>query len=117
MEFPRLQVDVPVEDEIVHFLCDPSIYIAYTRRGLKLHIIRSTTLQPDIANDQDFFSYMWVEAKEGFFLLTQHFLEGVPKLWTVYREMIPTEPQNFFFDFQDDLPAWIALHPPHEMQA
>lgn len=108
-----LQVDVPVEDEVVQFITEQATYTAYTGRGLRLDITRANTLQPAIQDPDDFHTYMWVEARQGFFLLSQRFVKGEAQRWVVYREFIPKESHNFYIRYGDEILKYIESHPSH----
>ena len=108
----RLQVDLPINDDITHFVYDEHAYCAYTARGLRLDIRRAVSVQPDIPDGEDFYSYMWVDAQQGYFLLAQRFIHGRAAGWMVYREMIPHDSHGFFTAFAEELGAYIKAHPP-----
>ncbi|HEY3999361.1 MAG TPA: hypothetical protein VGO93_10875, partial [Candidatus Xenobia bacterium] len=72
---------------------------------------RTHTFQPDIVDEDDFHTYMWMEARQGWFLLTQRFVKGEAERWKVYREMIPRDSVNFFMRFTDVLPEYVQGNP------
>jgi hypothetical protein len=107
-----LQVDLPMEDEVLNFVTEQSVYSAYTGRGLRLDIIRTSTHQPPIVDAEEFRTFMFLEARQGFFLLSQQFVKGAAQRWVVYRELIPKDSFDFYKRFSERLSAYIERHPP-----
>lgn len=95
-------------DEVIQFVTHDLSYIAYTRTGRRLDITKSMSAQPAIVNPDDYFSYMWVKALQGYFLLRQRYVESVAEPWFVVRELKPETDFRFYEEFLDELDAYLA---------
>jgi hypothetical protein len=94
--FKNLTDATQLEEEIIHFQADGSGYYAYPRRGGRIDILHAFNFQPPIENFDDYYSFMFVESIQGFFLLRQRMLENRPQPWHICLELKPAEPQLFF---------------------
>ncbi len=97
MDFIDNTIDVKwLDDEITLFDIDKNGYYAYLRSGDRLDIMHAFNFQPPIDNPLDFFSFMFVESLQGFFLLRQRILENRPLPWYTYMQFIPEKTTVFF---------------------
>lgn len=99
--FDNLTDAVQLEEEIGHFQADSLGYYAYLRRGGRIDIQRVFNFQPPIENFEDYYSFMFVESLQGFFLFRQRMFENKPRPWHVCLELKPTEPHLFFTQARD----------------
>jgi len=96
---PELSPEIrPIGDEVKTFVVNGDLYFGVTCRGLVFYIIRGHSIQTDIPDVEDYYTYMWANCKEGFFLLRQHFYMGVPGPWFLEAEVIPTDRTPAFFE-------------------
>jgi hypothetical protein len=100
---PGAYEEETLEDEIIAFEMDPEGYLAITANHGFITILRSKSLQPPISNEQDYLTYLWVEAAEGFFLLSQQIREGKPEGWLLIRRITPESREDFFHDYMREL--------------
>lgn len=96
-----------LDEEIAHWVSDDRGYHAYTRGGTALHIVRSASVQPPIKRPEDYPTWLWVEALQGFYLARQRIVDGVPQEWRLVRQLVPSERHGFFVDFQDVIAAYL----------
>ena len=101
--YDNLQDAVPRDEEITIFEADENGYYAYPRRGGRFDIVHAFNFQPPISNFDDYYSFMFVESLQGFFVFRQRIVENKEDQWRVYLELIPRERHCFFAE------AW-ALH-------
>jgi hypothetical protein len=95
-----------VDEEVALFEASKLGYYAYLRRGGRLDIRQVFTCQPPIDDFNDYFSYMFVESLQGFFLLRHRMLENKPQPWTVFLALKPAEPLLLFrqaYEFSREL--------------
>ena len=86
------------DDEITLFEAGKNGYYAYLRNGDRIDIMHVFNFQPPIENFDDYYSFMFVESLQGFFVLRQHVIENNPRSWRVYLELKPREACRFFQD-------------------
>lgn len=84
------------DDEITLFDAGPDGYYAYLRSGARIDIKHAFNFQPAIDDFDDYFSFMFVESLQGFFLFRQRIVENKPRPWRVCFEIIPREQHCFF---------------------
>lgn len=96
-----LESERVMEDEVLHFVTHETGYRAYTARGLRLDIIRSESIQPDIGDPGDYYTWLWTETFQGFYLMRQRVTASRAAGWEVVREFVPRDPYGFYFDFLD----------------
>jgi len=94
--FDNIKDIIQLDDEIALFECGENGYYAYLRSGRRLDIQRVFNFQPPIENFDDYFSYMFVQSLQGFFLLRQRMLENRPLNWRVFLEFRAAEPHLLF---------------------
>lgn len=99
---------VVLDDEIAHWVSDVQGYHAYTRGGAALHVVRSASVQPPITHPEDYHTWLWIQALQGFYLARQRIIDGVPQEWRVVRQIVPSEGHGFFVDFRDDLVDYLV---------
>ncbi|MCL5038069.1 MAG: ATP-binding protein [Chloroflexi bacterium] len=92
--------DSLMEMEVTRFHYDPNSYYALLIDGQKLNILRSVSIQPEIEDPGDFNTYMWAEAREGFFLFRQKFIENRPMGWVLESHVIPRKAVGFFEQYR-----------------
>lgn len=95
-------------EEVIQFVTHDLSYIAYTNSGRRLDILKSMSAQPPIQNPEDYYSYMWVKALQGYFILRQHYVESVASPWYVIRELKPETEFHFYEEFLDELDTFLA---------
>lgn len=98
---------IELEDEVISFVTHEVSYIAFTREGRRLDILKSSSFQPEIEDPEDYFTYMWVKALQGYFLLRQRYVESRPQEWFVIRELEPESNYLFYEEFLDELPRYL----------
>jgi hypothetical protein len=99
-----------LDDVVKQFVVDAHGYFAYAASGLTLTIVRALSVQPPIADDQDYYTYLWVESVNGFFLLRQQVLQCAAQSaqeWVVVRRIEPNDTFNFFFEFLDGIEEYV----------
>ena len=89
-----------IKEEVKGFYGNKKGYYLVTDSGYCLNIIHLVSLQPKIENENDYLTFLFVEAKEGFFLLTQRIKDFKAGRWVIEKEMIPCDPQNFSQEYQ-----------------
>lgn len=95
-------------DEVIQFVTHEVSYIAYTRMGRRLDILKSTSVQPPIADQQDYDSYLWVKALQGYFVLRQRYVESIAEPWHVISELEPETDFRFYEEFLDVVEEFVA---------
>jgi len=106
--------EVVLKEEIRHFLTEPTGYYAISASGRILQILKSQPIQPDIIDFEDFTTFLWVEALDGFYLLSQHFKDGRPGSWYIRRLLVPEERHRFFMLFQEAIMDYLLTIEPLE---
>ena len=91
-----------IEDEILNFYIDGNIYYAVSKLGIVLNIIHIVSIQPKINDFNDYFTYLWIEALEGFFILRQRIKEKIAEPWVIEKKIIPKNNYNFFNLFEEE---------------
>ncbi len=99
--FDNLQEVISRDEEITIFEAGETGYYAYPRLGRRIDIQRAFNFQPPIDNFDDYYSFMFVESLQGFFLFRQRIVENKGETWRVFLEMTPREPRAFFNE------AWV----------
>ncbi len=94
--FENLQNAVLRDDEITIFEAGENGYYAYLRLGRRIDIQRAFNFQPPIDNFDDYYSFMFVESLQGFFLFRQRVVENKSEPWHVFLEMTPRDPCVFY---------------------
>ena len=94
-------------DDVLHWVTDDLGYHAYSRGGLVLSIVRSASIQPTISDEQDYVTWLWVEALQGFFVMRQRIVETQPQGWVIVRRLTPSAHHGFFADFRDGFEGWV----------
>ncbi|MFA6449068.1 MAG: hypothetical protein WCX65_06370 [bacterium] len=94
--FKNLENAFQTEDEITLFDASDKGYYAYLRLGGRLDIIHAFNFQPPIENFDDYYSFMFVESLQGFFVLRQRIIENKERPWHIFLELAPREPAAFF---------------------
>lgn len=95
--------EIAMEEEIIDFYIEDGVYFAVSTSGRIFHIRKIVGIQPEIINEEEFFTYLWMETIEGFFLLRQQIKEGKVSKWTIEKEIIPFEYFNFFENYQEKI--------------
>lgn len=90
-----------IEEEISHFCVEQNNYYAVSSSGFILNIIQVSSIQLEIKDVNDYDTHLWVEAKEGFFLLRQNIKEKVAGAWILEKEIVPTDKTDFFNIFKE----------------
>lgn len=88
-------------EEVIQFVTHDLSYIAYTRTGRRLDILKSHSVQPPIADPENFVTFMWLKALQGYFVLRQRYVEKVPEPWYVIQELRPETDFRFYEEFLD----------------
>lgn len=88
--------------EIINFVTEGGVYCFKTADRRRGDIAKVRTLQPSVLNHDDYYSYMWVQAVQGYFLLRQQFLGGQAQEWRLIREITVEDPGMEFFDEMGD---------------
>ena len=83
-------------EEITHFEAYAQGYYALFRTGARLDIMRVQVFQPPIRDFDDYFGYMFVQARFGYYILRQHIFENKARPWELYLEIEPRDPVHFF---------------------
>lgn len=96
-----------MQDEIVHWVWDTLGYYAFTSSGMSINIVRSTSVQPSIQRPDDYYTYLWLETLQGFFLARQRIVDSAPQGWWIVRQLIPNVGHHFFQAFQDDIASYV----------
>lgn len=97
-----------LEEEVQGFYIDRSWYYVVLHSGRVLNIIRSAPIQPDIRDVSDYCTFLFVEAKEGFFLFRQRIVHNRAQPWICEREFKPDETSGFFDRFYAELKKILA---------
>lgn len=93
-----------IKEEVRSFVTDRLSYYGVTTSGFLFNIVKTHNYCPDISDHNDYFSYMWLECVDGFYLLRRHFLHGFALPWVLEVELIPDErDMNFYFIIRDYL--------------
>lgn len=91
-----------IKEEVKSFVTDKLSYYGVTISGFLFNIVKTHNYCPEIKDHEDYFTYMWLECTDGFFLLRQHFLQGFALPWVLEGELIPKErDMNFFYTVRD----------------
>ncbi len=97
-----------MEDEVLRFLTDQASYSARTRSGMRLRILRARSFQPEVRDEENFATFLWLETTEGYFLMRQHLFHHRPLAWFVLRRVVPVQVQpDFFPDFHEHLAGYV----------
>lgn len=96
-----------VRDEVVHWVYDDFGYHAFTSSGMTLNIIHSVSVQLPIERPEDYFTYLWLETLQGFYMARQRIVESAPQGWWLVRQLIPGNTYNFFQEFQDNIEDYL----------
>ncbi len=100
----------PLEDKVLRFLTDPASYSARTRAGLHLRILRARTFQPEVGDEQNYPTFLWLDTTEGCFLLRQHLVGHRALPWFVVRRVVPVHPDaGFFSGFFENLADYVRV--------
>lgn len=99
----EIATEIILNEEVKDFYLEGDWYYVILRSGRCLNIVRSQSVQPAIDDPLDYPSYLWVEAKEGFFLFRQRFLMGRGGPWVVEKQIVPADPADFFRLYLDRL--------------
>ncbi|MBM3464682.1 MAG: hypothetical protein FJX76_21505 [Armatimonadetes bacterium] len=97
-----------LKDTIVQFVTSEHGYFAYSAQGRSLTIVRAHSYQPEIVDEEEYHTWLWVESLDGFYVLRQQIVAHEPKEWTIVAEIIPAERYAFFIEFLDHLPEFVA---------
>lgn len=98
-----LESERPMEDEVIQFVAHETGYRAHTAQGMRLDVIRMVSIQPDIETPEGYFTWLWAETIQGFYLMRQRVTASGGEAWQVVREFVPRDSYGFYFDFQDVL--------------
>jgi len=82
-------------EEILYFRTGDEEYRAFIA-GDSIKISRCKSIQPPICDHEDFFTYLWAQSHERFFLFRQRFEKGAPGPWEVWQEIVPQDKDDFF---------------------
>ncbi|MBI2265206.1 MAG: hypothetical protein HYU64_08545 [Armatimonadetes bacterium] len=97
--FETTEINEPVQG----FYGNPDGYYAVSTNGRIINIVRSASIQPEIRNHEDYVTYLWVEAQEGFFVFSQRVLNQRCEEWMVRRRITPSDKAEFFASHKDEL--------------
>ena len=100
---PLVEEEIEIDEPVKHISSDETNYIIITETGRLLNVVKSVSIQPFIEDPDRFLTYLWVEAKEGFYLLSQRFECGAGQGWTLMKQFIPVEELTFFLEYRDEL--------------
>lgn len=93
-----------MDEEVQRWEVAPADYFLYTLSGNKIRITRAEALQPPIRDPEDYPTFLWIQALEGYFLLRQHIVKGKAHPWRIVRRILPEESDpTFYTDFKDRL--------------
>lgn len=95
-------------EEVIQFVTHELSYIAYTRTGRRLDILKSHSVQPPIEDPENFTTFMWLKALQGYFVLRQHYVEKVSEPWYVIQELKPETDFRFYEEFLDVVDAHVG---------
>lgn len=84
-----------VEEEVQGFFIEGSWYYVVLQSGRVLNILHSSLIQPDIYNADDYYTYLLIEAKEGFYLFRQRIVKNVASGWILERQMDREDAPSF----------------------
>lgn len=98
-----IKEEILLEEEIIDFYIENGVYFAVSVKGKNYYIKKIVTIQPEILDENDFFTYLWMETLEGFFLLRQRIKNGKPQKWVIEKEVVPFEYFNFFEIYQEEI--------------
>ncbi|MBI3924549.1 MAG: hypothetical protein HY319_03340 [Armatimonadetes bacterium] len=102
-----------LEDRVLQFVADQTGYRVWTESGTRLDVVRCNSIQPDIVDPEDYCTYMWIKALQGFFLLRQRICAREPQDWFLVQEVLPAiNDPAFFFDYWDRLGETLSSVPP-----
>lgn len=107
----RFVEELEMEEEVVHWSFDENGYHAFTATGKPLNIVRSLSLQPPIASEDDYYTWLWLETLQGFYVARQRIVEAMPQGWWLVRQVVPASPHLFFQHFSDELEAYVMRLP------
>lgn len=99
----EIRTEIILNEEVKDFYLEGDWYYVILRSGRCLNIIRSQSVQPTIDDPHDYPAYLWVEAKEGFFLFRQQFLMGRAGAWVVEKQIVPADAADFFLVYLEQL--------------
>ena len=88
--------------EVINFVMESGVYCFKTADRRRGDIAKVRTLQPSVKNHSDYFSYMWVQAVQGYFVLRQRFVDGKAQEWRLIREIEVEDPELYFFEHMGD---------------
>ncbi len=88
---------------MLSFIAAEGAYYFLVSDGRRGDIAKCRTLQPPIHDQENFRTYLWVQAVQGYFLLCQHFLEGKAGEWRLVSEIEIEEGTMYAFDEIGDL--------------
>jgi hypothetical protein len=89
--------EVYINEEVKDFYIDEEWYYCVTEKGRCLNITKSVSIHPPVKDIYDYFSYLWIETLEGFFLFKQEIVDLKPKKWILEKQIIPDEEYEFFY--------------------
>jgi hypothetical protein len=86
----------PRSELVAHFEAYGRGYYALLKTGERLDFVRVESFQPPIEDFNDYFSYMFVQAHSGFYVLRQRIIENKIQPWEMHMEIEAYEPAHFF---------------------
>lgn len=111
--------------EVIRFVTTPESYTIYIEPSLRLDVARCNPVEaPDNAGELGNWSYLWVQALQGFYVLRQPSIGTDPlcrlKPWIAVLQITPAEFSSSFFSWLEEHffallgPSLLAL-PPEEV--
>ena len=87
---------------VLDFVSTPSSYTIYVEPALRLDVARCQSLEAGPLPDGPYWSYLWVQAVQGFFVLRQPIIEGRPGPWEMLYQVEPDEFSSLFFPWVEE---------------
>ncbi len=84
--------------EILSFVTAHGSYYFLAADGRRGDIIKCRNLQPPIQDHENYETYLWVKAVQGYYLLRQFFIDGQAQEWRICKEITIDDPNLESFD-------------------
>ena len=97
----------PIRAEVLRFVTTSESYTIYLEPDQRLDVARCQAIEAPEGSELEAWSYMWVQALQGFFILRQPALargrNRQPAPWTAVAQVTPAEfSSSFFARFEDE---------------
>lgn len=88
--------------EVLEFVTTQESYTIHVKPNLRLDVARCSQFRVDADSPTSFWSYLWLQSVQGFFVLRQATLEGRTLGWEMVYEVVPAEFSSSFFPWLSD---------------